>query len=48
MAVQFGAPPRLRLSGVDVSACVAVNDMFTGVMCGSYHDVWMELTQTSS
>jgi hypothetical protein len=34
----------LAASGSDVPAVLAgERNMFTGVMCGSYHDVWMEL-----
>jgi len=33
--------PRLHSTSKRVVA--GENNMFTGVMCGSYHDVWMEL-----
>ena len=32
-----------RLDGSRVSLEAGNSNMFTGVMCGSYHDVWMEL-----
>lgn len=32
-----------RLDAVIGRLCAGDNTMFTGVMCGSYHDVWMEL-----
>jgi hypothetical protein len=43
-----GVVPRLRTYSPRLSAtCSMVRDgvhqMFTGVMCGSFHDVWMEL-----
>ena len=34
-------PPRRRDGAIVVAG--GETNMFTGVMCGSYHDVWMEL-----
>ena len=36
-------PTRPRLESVLVRILDGESHMFTGVMCGSYHDVWMEL-----
>lgn len=36
-------PYRPRLDGVLARLIAGDQTMFTGVMCGSYHDVWMEL-----
>ena len=32
-----------RLESVLIRILDGESNMFTGVMCGSYHDVWMEL-----
>jgi hypothetical protein len=37
------APYGPRLSSVVPRVAAGESNMFTGVMCGSYHDVWMEL-----
>ena len=37
------APYVVRLDGVLGRLRAGDAQMFTGVMCGSYHDVWMEL-----
>ena len=37
------APYGPRLESVLVRIQDGQSNMFTGVMCGSYHDVWMEL-----
>jgi hypothetical protein len=37
------APYRPRLEAVRARVVAGETKMFTGVMCGSYHDVWMEL-----
>ncbi len=37
------APYGPRLESVLVRIQDGESNMFTGVMCGSYHDVWMEL-----
>jgi len=34
---------RHRLTGASARAVNGENKMFTGVMCGSFHDIWMEL-----
>ncbi len=39
---RFGAYPR-RLTRAAQRTSAGETTMFTGVMCGSYHDVWMEL-----
>ncbi len=36
-------PYRPRLESVLIRIQDGESNMFTGVMCGSYHDVWMEL-----
>jgi phosphoenolpyruvate-protein kinase (PTS system EI component) len=42
-AVPRFAAYRHRLSGASARAVNGENKMFTGVMCGSFHDIWMEL-----
>jgi hypothetical protein len=37
------APYRPRLDAVRARVVAGEINLFTGVMCGSYHDVWMEL-----
>jgi hypothetical protein len=37
------APYGPRLSSTAQRVAEGDHQMFTGVMCGSYHDVWMEL-----
>ena len=37
------APYAARLSNTCKRVMNGETNMFTGVMCGSYHDVWMEL-----
>ncbi len=34
---------RHRLTGATARAVNGETKMFTGVMCGSFHDIWMEL-----
>ena len=34
---------RHRLTGAAARAANGETKMFTGVMCGSFHDIWMEL-----
>jgi hypothetical protein len=43
-----GAVPRFaayrhRLTSATARAVAGETKMFTGVMCGSFHDIWMEL-----
>ena len=42
-AVPRFAAYRHRLTGAAARAVNGENKMFTGVMCGSFHDIWMEL-----
>ena len=37
------APYAPRLGEASVKVADGANQLFTGVMCGSYHDIWMEL-----
>jgi hypothetical protein len=37
------SPYAPRLVEASVKVADGANQMFTGVMCGSYHDIWMEL-----
>jgi hypothetical protein len=37
------SPYAPRLADASVKVADGANQMFTGVMCGSYHDIWMEL-----
>ncbi len=42
-AIERMAPYAQRLVDVLAKVQAGETNMFTGVMCGSYHDVWMEL-----
>jgi hypothetical protein len=37
------SPYAPRLAEASVKVAGGTNQLFTGVMCGSYHDIWMEL-----